>query len=248
MPLALVTGAGARLGAEIARHLAKNGYKVIVHVNRGIENGRKVVKEITDAGNSAAMMSGDLRRPANVARLFEKLVKQHGLPQLIVNNASVFRYDFPGKGQVELLEDSLSIHVKAPYVLTELAYRKATRARPVTIVNILDQKLRNLNPDYFSYTLGKFGLLALTNMWQMVPTNRLRVFGILPGLLFPSGKQTTADFKRVQNNTLFGRNPTPQEIAAAVLFLAQSKSMPGQNVIIDGGEHLVKRARDIAYE
>lgn len=248
MPIALVTGSGGRLGEVIARHLSKNGFKIILHVNRSRTEGKKLVKEITDGGNEAVLTFCDFQRPSTISKFFQGIVDRHGTPDLIVNNASVFEYDFPGKGSVKLLDKSLAIHVKAPFLLLELAYKNARRKRPVTVINILDQKVINPNPDYFSYTVGKFGLLAITKAWQMNPSNRLRVFGILPGLLFPSGKQTQRDFEQVRSDTILGQNPSPQEIANAVLFLASNKSMPGQNLVIDGGESLVRRARDIAYE
>jgi NAD(P)-dependent dehydrogenase (short-subunit alcohol dehydrogenase family) len=248
MPVALITGAGSRFGQVLARSLASHGYTVVAHVNRSRDKGRKLIKEIVSDGHRAVMISCDLARPSGAAQLFEKVVRDHGPPQLIINNASVFQYDFPGKGSIKLLDASLSVHVRAPFILTELAYGKSRRGRPVTVINILDQKLKNLNPDYYSYTLGKFGLMAITNIWQMTPSNRMRVFGILPGLLFPSGKQTRGDFERVKNDTILGRNPKPEEIAATILLLAQTESIPGQNLVIDGGESLVRRFRDIAYE
>jgi NAD(P)-dependent dehydrogenase (short-subunit alcohol dehydrogenase family) len=248
MQIALVTGAGSRLGKVLAKYLARNGYKVIVHVNKSRREGSSLVKEIADSGHHAAMMSCDFQRPANVVRFFEKVVQLHGLPRLIINNASTFQYDFPGKGSIELLDSSLAVHVKAPFLLTELAYKKARRGNAVTVINILDQKVINLNPDYFSYTVGKAGLFAITKIWQLKPSDRIRVFGILPGLLFPSGKQTQLDFERVRNDTVLGRNPTPDEVASTVLLIAQNQSMPGQNIVIDGGESLVRRTRDIAYQ
>ena len=248
MQVALITGAGSRLGQVLAKHLARNGYMVVVHVNRSRDTGRKLVSEIVDDGHHAAMMSCDFERTANVAGFFEKILRLHGLPRLIINNASVFKYDFPGKASIESLDSSLAVHVKAPFILTELAYRKSSRGNDVTVVNILDQKVKNLNPDYFSYTVGKLGLLAITDIWQMTPSSRMRVFGVLPGLLFRSGKQTQRDFDRVKNNTILGRNPRPEEVAEAILLLARSKSIPGQNLVIDGGESLIRRLRDIAYE
>ena len=248
MTVALVTGAGGRLGEVIAQHLARNGFKVIVHVNTSREKGKKLVDQIVAEGHSAALVSCDFSRPQRVAGFFEGIVARHGVPQLVVNNASSFEYDFPGKASAAILERSLAVHVTAPFLLTELAFKAARKTHPVTIVNILDQKLLNLNPDYFSYTIGKSGLFAITKLWQMNPSNKLRVFGILPGILFPSGKQTRQDFERVRNDTILGQNPTPQEIADVVLLVARTKSMPGQNLVVDGGEHLIPRARDIAYE
>ncbi len=248
MAIALVTGAGGRLGEVIARHLAKNGYQVIVHVNTSRAQGNKLVQEIVREGSKAFVASCDFSRPASVTPFFAKIVKQHGVPDLIVNNASAFEYDFPGKASEAILSKSLAVHVSAPFLLMELAFKAASKRHPVTVVNILDQKVVNLNPDYFSYSIGKSALFAMTQMWQMNPTNRLRVFGILPGLLFPSGKQTGEDFQRVRNDTVLGCNPSPQEIADAILLVARTRSMPGQNLVIDGGESLVPRDRDIAYE
>jgi NAD(P)-dependent dehydrogenase (short-subunit alcohol dehydrogenase family) len=248
MPTALVTGSAGRLGEVIVRHLSKNGFKVIVHVNRSRREGERLVGEIIEDGGEAVVVSSDFRKVSNVTKFFAGIVGKHGVPDLIVNNASVFNYDFPGKASVDLLDESLAVHVRAPFLLLELAFKKASARRPVTVVNILDQKVMNPNPDYYSYTVGKFGLHAVTTAWQMNPSNRMRVFGILPGLLFPSGKQTRRDFEKVRNDTILGRNPSPQEIANAVLFVAGNKSMPGQNLVIDGGESLVPRKRDIAFE
>jgi NAD(P)-dependent dehydrogenase (short-subunit alcohol dehydrogenase family) len=248
MQVALITGAGSRLGQVLAKHLAKNGYMVVVHVNRSRDVGRRLVKEIVDSGHHAATISCDFRQSASVIRLFEKVVRLYGSPRLIINNASVFQYDFPGKASTKLLDASLAVHVRAPFILTELAYKKSRGGSAVTVVNVLDQKVRNLNPDYYSYTVGKFGLLAITEIWQIVPSSRMRVFGVLPGLLFPSGKQKQRDFDRVKNNTILRRNPRPEEVAETILLLARNKSMPGQNLVIDGGESLVRRIRDIAYE
>ena len=248
MPIALVTGAGGRLGEVIARHLARNGHRLIVHVNKSRAQGRKLTQEIVGEGGEAVLVSCDFSRPARVPGFFDKIARQHGVPDLIVNNASTFDYDFPGKASEAILNKSLAIHVNAPFLLLELAYKAASKKHPITVVNIVDQKVVNLNPDYFSYTIGKCGLHAVTKMWQMNPSNKLRVFGILPGLLFPSGKQTKRDFERVKADTVLGENPSPQEIADVILLVARTKSMPGQNLIIDGGESLVPRARDIAYE
>jgi NAD(P)-dependent dehydrogenase (short-subunit alcohol dehydrogenase family) len=248
MAIALVTGAGGRLGEVIARHLAGNGYQVIVHVNKSRAQGNKLVQEIVREGNEAVLACCDFSRPANVGPFFDKIAGRHGVPDLIVNNASTFDYDFPGKASEAILNKSLAVHVGAPFLLMELAFNAASKKRPITVVNILDQKVINLNPDYFSYTIGKCALHAMTRMWQMTPSNKMRVFGILPGLLFPSGKQTERDFHKVKNDTILGQNPSPQEIAEMILLVARTRSMPGQNLVIDGGESLVPRARDIAYE
>jgi NAD(P)-dependent dehydrogenase (short-subunit alcohol dehydrogenase family) len=248
MPIALVTGAGGRLGEVIARHLAQNDFQVVVHVNTSRTQGNNLVRDITRDGKQAALAPCDFSKPANVPGFFQKIIGQHGLPDLIVNNASAFEYDFPGNASHAALSRSLAVHVETPFLLMELACKAASKRRPVTIVNILDQKVINLNPDHYSYTIGKCGLYAMTRLWQMNPSNKFRVFGILPGLLFPSGKQTKRDFERVRNNTILGRNPSPQEIADVVLLVARTKSMPGQNLVVDGGESLVPRARDIAYE
>ncbi|MBR0692875.1 SDR family oxidoreductase [Bradyrhizobium lablabi] len=248
MRIALVTGAGRRLGAVIAQLLSRNGFKVIVHVNRSRTEGQAIVRRIVDDGGAAALVACDFSRPDRIPNFFGKIVEHHGMPELIVNNASAFSYDFPGKASAAILDTSLAVHVKTPFLLLELAYKSASRRRPVTVVNILDQKVVNLNPDYYSYTIGKCGLYAVTRLWQMNPTDRMRVFGILPGLLYPSGKQTARDFDRVKSDTVLRRNPSPEEIANTVLFFADNKSIPGQNLAVDGGESLVRRTRDIAYE
>jgi len=248
MPLALVTGGAGRLGRVIATHLAANGFDLVLHANGSRDQARQFAAQISRGGGKATCSYCDFRYPRRIAGFFDAIVERHGPPDLVVNNASIFEYDFPGRASLRKLDESLAVHVQAPFQLLEMAYKTATRKRPVTAINVLDQKVANLNPDYFSYTIGKCGLLALTEMWQLNPTAKFRVFGILPGLLFPSGKQTVEDFERVRSDTPLRRNPSPQEVANAILFFAQNKSVPGQNISIDGGESLVPRTRDIAYQ
>jgi NAD(P)-dependent dehydrogenase (short-subunit alcohol dehydrogenase family) len=219
-----------------------------VHVNTSRAQGKKLVQDVTRAGTQATLVSCDFSKPANVPGFFQQIAKYPGVPDLIVNNASAFDYDFPGKASHAALKQSLAVHVETPFLLMDLAYKAASKKRPITVVNILDQKVVNPNPDYYSYTIGKCGLYAMTRLWQMNPSNKFRVFGVLPGLLFPSGKQTKQDFERVRNDTILGQNPSPQEIADVILLVARTRSMPGQNLVVDGGESLVPRSRDIAYD
>jgi NAD(P)-dependent dehydrogenase (short-subunit alcohol dehydrogenase family) len=171
-----------------------------------------------------------------------------GAPDVVVNNASNFVYDFPGAGDPALLAASLAVHAEAPFRIVETAARTKAPGAALTIFNILDQKLINPNPDYFSYTLGKAALFAMTELWQRAERPDVRVFGLLPGLMFPSGPQTQERFVIDSEKIPTGRATPAEAICAAIGFFLGHPDMPGQIVPIDGGEHLVPRRRDVAYD
>jgi len=247
MPIALVTGAGGRLGEVIARHLARNGYQVIVHVNKSRAQGNKLTREIVREGNKAVLASCDFSRPASVTKFFDKIAGQHGVPDLIVNNASTFDYDFPGKASETILNRSLAIHVSVPFLLLELAFKAASRRHPITVVNILDQKVINLNPDYFSYTLSKAALQAATVMLAQSLAPQVRVCGVAPGVTMVSGPMTDDEFAKARTLTPLQRSSTPQDIARAVRFLIESPAITGTTLMVDGGQHLQAQARDVLF-
>ena len=151
--VALVTGAGRRVGADVARHLARMGFQVIVHVRSSVEAGEKVVREILEAGGHARVVACELTDNSEVMRIFDSASADGGVVSVIVNNASYFQYDRPEAPDVNILKRSIDVHITAPVLVFECAIEKMNAAAGMTTVNILDQKVENINPDYYSYTI-----------------------------------------------------------------------------------------------
>ena len=248
MKTALVTGATSRLGAPLARFFARNDFRVLLHVHRNIDKARELAAELRAMGAQAEILVGDFSDPAGIAAFCRDLIAAFGAPDAIVNNASIFRHDFPGQAEAATLIESLAVHTLAPFSIVEAAARaKAPDAR-LDVFNILDQKLLNLNPDYYSYTLGKAALMTLTEIWRRADRADIRVFGLAPGLMFPSGPQTQERFLADSAKIPTGRATPPEQICAAIGFFLDHPDQPGQIWPLDGGEHLAPRRRDIAFE
>jgi NAD(P)-dependent dehydrogenase (short-subunit alcohol dehydrogenase family) len=246
--VALVTGAGRRLGAEIARHLGRHEFSVLVHVNTSLSEGSAVVDEIGRDGGRASLIQADLTTGEGLDRVVSEIKKTSAGLDVLVNSASSFKHDLPGAASIDFLDQSLKIHIVAPFVLIEQLARLASATRRLDVFNILDQKLESLNPDYYSYTIGKAGLNAMTKLWQSSDPPHVRVFGILPGNLYPSGRQTEEEFRAAGRANLLQRAPAPSDICEAISFFQSHPEIRGQNIAIDSGERLVGRARDPAYD
>lgn len=248
MRTALVTGAASRLGERIARFYARENYRVLLHANRSLDRAHLLARQLREMGAETHVVSADFAARESIARFCGELTGRFGAPDVIVNNASAFEHDFPGRGDPEKLALSLSVHVLAPFMIIEAAAKAKEPEAVVTIFNILDHKLLSLNPDYYSYTLGKSALMALTAMWRRAERPDMRLFGLLPGLMFPSGPQTEARFVADAAKIPTGRATPADDICAAMAFFLAHPDLPGQMLPIDGGEHLVARRRDVAFE
>ncbi|WP_294538531.1 SDR family NAD(P)-dependent oxidoreductase [uncultured Rhodoblastus sp.] len=248
MKTALITGAASRLGVPMAHFFAGQNYRVLLHVNRSRDKALELARDLAGAGARAQVLAGDFTEQASIAAFCEELTTRFGAPDVIVNNASVFEHDFPGEASADKLAESLSVHAMAPFMILEAVAAAKHPQASVTAFNILDQKLLSFNADYYSYTLGKSALMALTSIWQGAGRADMRVFGLLPGLMFPSGSQTQERFDADQKKIPTGRATPAEDICALMGFFLAHPDLPGQMLPIDGGEHLVVRRRDIAFE
>jgi NAD(P)-dependent dehydrogenase (short-subunit alcohol dehydrogenase family) len=248
MKTALITGATSRLGVPLARFFARENYRVLLHVHRAREAAQDLAESLAQQGVQTEILSADFADPTQIRRFCSELTARKMAPDVIVNNASVFQHDFPGQADPAILAASLSVHVTAPFMILEAAAALEKPQALLTVFNILDQKLLNPNPDYYSYTLGKSALMALTELWQKTDRTDVRVFGILPGLMFPSGPQSQERFLDDARKVPTGRATPAADICALMGFYLAHPDLPGQMLPIDGGEHLVTRRRDIAFE
>jgi len=245
---ALVTGATSRLGAPLARFFARENYRVLLHVHRSREAADELAQKLAATGAKAEILVGDFSERATIAAFCAELTARCGAPDVIVNNASVFEHDYPGSADAGKLAVSLAVHALAPFMILEAAAEAKSPQAVVTVFNILDQKLLCLNADYYSYTVGKSALMAITALWQGVDRADMRVFGLLPGLMFPSGPQTEQRFIADTGKIPTGRATPAEDICALMAFFLAHPDLPGQMLPIDGGEHLAGRRRDIAFE
>jgi NAD(P)-dependent dehydrogenase (short-subunit alcohol dehydrogenase family) len=245
---ALITGAAKRVGAEIARTLAAAGFRVVVHYNRSGAEARALAAEIAASGGVCHLLRADLADRAEVDAMIDRCIAAFGPLDALINNASHFSNDTISTVTWSGLDAHWVPNLGAPMMLSRDFARALEGERTGCIVNLLDQKVGNLNPDFISYTISKVALAGLTQVLAMAFAPRIRVCGVSPGLTLISGKQTQQGFEQAWAATPLGRSSTPQEIAQAVLFILNTPSMTGQTITIDGGESLAGRPRDVAFD
>lgn len=243
--VALVTGAGRRVGAALATHLAHRGFHVVVHVNRSRAEGQAVVDGLLAQGLSASLAVCDLTDAAAVGAMVDDVLARAAARYVAVNNASWFVHDLPGASDVAHLDASLAVHARAPFVIME---RLARSEAPVDVFDILDQKLVFANPDYYAYTVGKFALWGAGRAWRQTPRAGFRVFGLLPGLLLTSGEQSQDNFEASRAANPLGRAIAVGDLTRAIDFALDTPGLPAQDFVIDAGETLLQRRRDVAFD
>ncbi len=245
--VALVTGAARRLGREVAIGLAQAGWDIAVHYGRSATEAQATVDEIRALGQRAAAVQADLADEAATAAMFEAAQAALGQIGCLVNNASRFDFDRPEAFGYAALDDHMRPNLAAPLLLARRLHDALSPGACGVVVNLLDQKLDNLNPDFFSYTLTKAALAAATRMMAMAFAPRVRVVGVSPGITLVSGDQTEDGFARAHRMTPLGASSTPRDIVDAVVFLAQAPAITGVNLLVDGGQHLMPLSRDVMY-
>ena len=245
---ALVTGAGLRIGRTLAEALAADGFFVFVHYNRSAAGARATVAAITAAGGRAKAVRADLSSARQAEALVGKCRTRGVRLTCLVNNASLFKLDRAPNVKADDFDQHIAINLRAPLLLSQALARQLPAKETGVIVNVLDQKLVNLNPDFLSYTLSKVGLGGLTTLLAQSFAPRLRVAGIAPGLTLRSGSQTDARFAEQHAANPLGIGVTTADLVRAMRFILQTPSYTGDTLVVDGGEHLTGRPRDIAFD
>ncbi len=235
----LITGGARRLGAAIARAVAGAGYIPVIHANRSAAEANALAAEL---GGHAIL--ADLSDPAAPEKLIAEAIAKAGPLFGLVNNASRFEFDQAGSVTADAITAHAGPNLTAPVLLTRHFAASLTLPHGV-VINMLDQKLANLNPDFFSYTLSKAALAAATEMFAMALAPKIRVCGIAPGISVPSPNQTQEKFEKAWRANPLQRGSTPEDIASAALFILKTPSITGTTLFIDGGEHLTRRSRDV---
>ena len=244
----LVTGGAKRLGREIVMALAHAGAAVAIHAKPDTQEATTLATQLQAQGHVAGVVAADLAKADEVATLVSRAAALLGGPlDGLVNNASVFDYDRPAAFDAEMLTRLMTVNLAAPLILSQHLFDQADAARDTVIVDLLDQKLWNLNPDFFSYTLTKSALHAAVTMRAMAFAPKVRVCGVAPGIIYPSFDQSEAEFAHVAAGNLAHRAIDPAHVAQAVLMLFGNPALTGQILHADNGQHLVASNRDVMF-
>ena len=252
-PVVLVTGAAKRLGREIALVLAAGGWRVAVHYRSSRQDAIETVAACADITSAAAGFNADLGDENAVKELVPRVIAHFGQVDAVVNSASTFEQDDAASFGFASLEKHLRSNTGAPILLAQALHAHLTSRNAKgdytargAVVNLLDQKLWNQNPDFLSYTLSKAALEAANTMLAMALAPLVRVVGVAPGLTLTSHMLSDAQFNELHKLSPLGRSSTPADVAAAVKFALDNQSITGTTLLVDGGQHLMKFERDFS--
>ncbi len=246
-PVVLVTGAALRLGREIALALAEGGWQVAVHYRSSEADAIKTVADCARLSCSSAAFACDLVDETAVRSLLQRVVAHFGRIDAVVNNASTFEHDTAASFGFAALDKHLHSNTGAAILLAQALHEHvASRNATGAVVNLLDQKLWNQNPDFFSYTLSKAALEAAGTMLAMALAPQVRVVGVAPGLTLTSDLLSDEEFAARHKLSPLGRSSTPADVAATVKFALENSSITGTTLLVDGGQHLMRFERDFS--
>lgn len=252
---ALVTGAGRRLGRAMALALAETGYDVAVHYAASVEEAEATADDIRKLGRRAAALQADLLDEAQTAGLVARATEALGSPlTVLVNNASIFEYDRLETASRTGWDRHFESNLRAPFVLTQDFAAQVPEAEldengePLAsglVVNMVDQRVRKLTPEFMTYTLAKMGLWTLTQTAARALAPRIRVNAIGPGPTMQGARQSDSHFRNQRDATILKRGANAADVTGALLYFVNAPSVTGQLICTDGGQHLGWKTPDI---
>jgi NAD(P)-dependent dehydrogenase (short-subunit alcohol dehydrogenase family) len=252
---ALVTGGARRLGRAMALYLAGRGADVAVHYERSADEAAEVVAAITAMGRKAVALQADLLDEAQTETLVTRAAGALGGPlTTLINNASIFEYDTVQTGTRRSWDRAMESNLRAPFVLTQHFAAQAPQAladangeplAPALIINMIDQRINKLTPEFASYTIAKMGLWALTRTSAQGLAPHIRVNAIGPGPTLQGARQSEKHFTEQRAATILQRGADEGDICAALGYFLDAKAVTGQILCVDGGQHLTWRTADI---
>jgi NAD(P)-dependent dehydrogenase (short-subunit alcohol dehydrogenase family) len=236
--VALITGAARRIGRALAFDLSNAGWTVAIHYRKSASEAGALAGEIETRGGRAKSFQADLVNPDAARALMADVVRELGPPMALINNASEFLPDTVQSFDDTTWDLHLGVNLKAPVFLAQAMAAALPSDCEGNIINIIDQRVWNLTPEFFSYTISKAGLWTATRTLAQALAPHIRVNAIGPGPVLRSIHQTDDDFARESRSTILGRGASTDEIAAAVRFILATPSLTGQMIALDGGQHL----------
>ena len=247
----LVTGAAKRLGREIALALGAAGWQVAVHYRDSLADATKTVADCAALAGDSDLFDADFGDESAVRGLLPRVIARFGPVQAVVNSAAMFEHDSVASFGFDALSRHLRCNTGAAILLAQALHqhrRDLTGEEPASgvVVNLLDQKLWNQNPDFFSYTLSKAALEAANTMLALALAPQLRVVGVAPGLTLTSHMLSPEKFAVLHQLSPLGRSSTAADVAASVKFALENGSITGTTLLVDGGQHLMKFERDFS--
>ncbi|MBT6190913.1 MAG: SDR family oxidoreductase [Tateyamaria sp.] len=255
MTRALVTGAGHRLGQAMAVYLAKRGYDVAVHYASSETGANETVAQIEALGRRAVALQADMLDEVATHALFQAATAELGGPiTCLINNASIFEYDTIQSATRENWDRHMNSNLRAPFILSQamatqgLEPKGDVQSEPLAaglIVNMIDQRVRKLTPEFMTYTLAKMGLWALTQTSAQALAPAIRVNAIGPGPTLQGGRQSAEHFAKQRAATVLGRGSNTADILAALGYFLDAPAITGQLLCVDGGQHLAWETPDV---
>lgn len=245
----LITGAAKRIGAAIARELADAGFALALHCHRSRDEADALAQELRARGANVMVCTADLSDETAVQQLIPSIVQELGAITAVVNNASTFEYDNIANFSSAAALKHYAVNTIAPLLLARSLQEHLAADAQGCIINLLDQKLWNMNPDYLSYTLSKAALQTATAALAQALAPRVRVCGVAPGVTLPSSDAALENqaFNTAHGMTPLGKSSQPDDIAKAVRYLLSAPAVTGTTLIVDGGQHLHAQPRDVAF-
>lgn len=245
-----ITGAGKRIGRALAEALATDGWAIAAHYAGSKSEAEALIAEITDKGGKAVALQADLRDAAAVQTLVADAAAALGPLTALINNASTFERDTAHTLTAESWDTHLNANLRAPALLMrDFANQAALQDGSVAdacIINITDQRVDRLTPDFTSYTVSKTGLATLTETFaQALAPQHIRVNAIAPGPTLPNPRQAQAEFDKQASLVPLGHGATPDDIVAAARYILTARAMTGQTLMQDGGQHLAWQTPDV---
>ncbi len=247
LPAVLVTGGATRIGAEIVKGFAAQGWHVVIHYR----SSSGAAAALSRALPSAETVFCDLSDDRAAAQMVEELANQLPNWRCLVNSASIFHYDSATKIDPQTNRDVMQVNALSPALMAQNFFERARSAGVRSIINVTDMKLENPNPDFFSYTMSKHALSATIPMMaesrHTETGNRDRVYGLAPGAILASHDQSEDETEISHRLNLLGRKTGVDEIVDAALFLAAGTLKSGSTLFVDSGQHLLSQSRDVIY-
>ncbi len=250
-PVALITGGARRIGRAIVLELAAQGWDLAVHYRSSATEAEATAQDARALGARALTVQADLADEAACLALLPTVAAGCGRVDAVVNNASLFEHDDVHSLRSATMDRHWRANTAAPILLARSLHAAVSAGSHPTgrgcVVNLLDQKLWNPNPDHLSYTLSKAALESAGTLLAQALAPRVRVCGVAPGVTLLSGAMDAVEFERSHRMTLLERSSTPDDVARAVRFLLESPAITGTTLLVDGGQHLQAQPRDVMY-